>query len=330
MQSSSESPKMTRVTYHRPQSGLIGAPALVAAFFARPKVLALVCIAALAGAGWVYLGLMVASAVGAGHGGALGPGMGLLDYFLNPGGADGLTRAMIDALCRPTFGAAQAVHFGMPSSAHWSVTDFALVLVMWCAMALAMMLPTAGPMVVTYAEIADTAARKGQYAVSPLVIASGYTAVWLGFAVAVTVLQWVLKQAALLDPAMATTSGLFSGVVFVGAGLYQFSALKHACVTQCQRPFPFFFANWTTSISGVWRLGVRQGLFCLGCCWAMMLVMFAVGLMNVLWMAGLGVVMTLEKVSTTTRFSRIIGVVFVGIGVALIVSSVAAHWPARA
>lgn len=329
MQSPSESPKMTQVTHRRPQSGLTGAPALVAAFFARPKVLALVCVAALAAAGWVYLGLMVASAVGAGHGGALGPGMGLLDYLLSPGEADSLTRAVIDALCRPTFGAAQAAHFGMPLSDSWSATDFALILVMWCAMALAMMLPTAGPMIVTYAEIADTAARKGEHAVSPLVIAGGYTAVWLGFALAATVLQWGLTQAALLDPAMATTSGLFSGVVFVGAGLYQFSALKHACVTQCQRPFPFFFANWTTSARGVWGLGVRQGLFCLGCCWAMMLVMFAVGLMNVLWMAGLGVIMTLEKVATTTRFSRIIGAAFIAVGVVLIAASVAAHWPAQ-
>lgn len=320
---------MTQTAQRQPQEALTGAPALVAGIFARPKVLALACIAALAGAGWLYLALMAASAVQAGHGAALGPGMGLLDFLLSPGGGDRLTRALIDALCQPTFGTSQVTHFGMPSSGHWSATDFALIVAMWCAMALAMMLPTAAPMIVTYAEIADAAARKGEYAVSPLVIAGGYTAVWLGFALAATALQWGLTRAALLDPAMATTNRLFSGVVFVGAGLYQFSALKYACVTQCQRPFPFFFVNWTASVRGVWRLGLRQGLFCLGCCWAMMLVMFAVGLMNIVWMAGLGVIMTLEKVAATTRFSRIIGGVFIGIGAALIASSVAAHWPAR-
>ena len=91
-----------------------------------------------------------------------------------------------------------------------------------------------------------------------------------------------------LDSGMASASGLFSGAIFIGAGVYQFSALKHACLTQCQNPFPFFFANWATTPRGVFRLGVKQGLYCLGCCWAMMLVMFAVGVMNVVWMAALG------------------------------------------
>ena len=107
---------------------------------------------------------------------------------------------------------------------------------------------------------------------------------------------------------MASASGLFSGAIFIAAGVYQFSALKHACLTQCQQPFPFFFANWATTPRGVFRLGLRQGLFCLGCCWAMMLVMFAVGVMNVVWMAGLGIVMTLEKIGTGKRFTHAIGV----------------------
>ena len=104
---------------------------------------------------------------------------------------------------------------------------------------------------------------------------------------------------------MAAAGALFSGALFVGAGLYQFSALKHACLTLCQRPFPFFFANWTTEPRGVFRLGLRQGLYCLGCCWAMMLVMFAVGAMNVVWMAALGIVMTVEKMTATTARSAV-------------------------
>jgi predicted metal-binding membrane protein len=137
-------------------------------------------------------------------------------------------------------------------------------------------------------------------------------------------------RVSLLDPAMASASPLFSGAVFIAAGLYQFSALKHACVTQCQRPFTFFFANWTAEPRGVFRLGVRQGLYCLGCCWAMMLLMFAVGVMNVVWMTALGAAMTIEKIGTTTRFSRALGIVFILVGAALILASVMAHWPARA
>lgn len=260
--------------------------------FGRPKLLALVCIAVLVAAGWIYLGLMVAGMSGIG---------------------------LLEALCQPSFGA----------QGGWSAAQAGLVLSMWCAMALAMMLPTAGPMILTYTELAETAARKGEPATSPLILTAGYVLVWLGVAVALAALQMLLVRIAILDPAMATASPLFSGAVFIGAGLYQFSALKHACVTQCQHPFRFFFANWTADPRGVFRLGFRQGLYCLGCCWAMMLLMFAVGVMNVIWMAALGAVMAIEKVNTTTRFSRVLGAVFVLIGIAFIVTSVIAHWPMK-
>ena len=124
-------------------------------------------------------------------------------------------------------------------------------------MTLAMMLPTAGPMILTYAEIADTAARKREPVVSPLILTAGYVAVWLGFALAAASLQWVLARAGLLDG--GSVGRLVGGTIFLGAGLYQFSALKQACLTLCQRPFPFFFSNWTTERSGVLRLGLRQG-----------------------------------------------------------------------
>ena len=193
-----------------------------------------------------------------------------------------------------------------------SASDLVLLLPMWAAMTLAMMLPTAGPMVLTYAEIADTAARKHEPVVSPLVLTAGYAAVWLGFALAAAVMQAMLTRAALLDAGQAGV--LLSAALFLGAGLYQFSALKRACLRLCQRPFPFFLANWTTQARGVFRLGLRQGLYCLGCCWALMLLMFALGAMNVLWMAALGMLMTIEKLTSTPRFARAIGIVFIAVG----------------
>ena len=194
--------------------------------------------------------------------------------------------------------------------------ELALVFAMWVAMTLAMMLPTAAPMVLTYAEIADTAARKGEPAASPLSLTAGYTAVWIGFAAVATALQFALTQFALIDAGRANT--WLAGAIFLAAGLYQFSKLKHACLTQCQRPFPFFFANWTAEPCGVFLLGLRQGLACLGCCWAMMLVMFAAGAMNVIWMAALGVLMTVEKMTTTARFSHAVGIAFVAIGLGVV------------
>jgi predicted metal-binding membrane protein len=200
----------------------------------------------------------------------------------------------------------------------WS--DLALTAPMWMAMTLAMMLPTAGPMILTYAEIADTAARKREPVVSPLILAAGYVAVWFGAALLAASLQLALARAGLLEG--GSVGRLIGGTIFLGAGLYQFSTLKQACLTICQRPFPLFFANWTTETTGVLRLGLRQGLVCLGCCWAMMLVMFAVGAMNVVWMAALGVLMTTEKLTTTPRFSEVVGFAFAAIGFGMIVSSV--------
>jgi predicted metal-binding membrane protein len=292
---------------------------------ARPLPVAIACLVVLAGLGWVYLVLMVADWVARGDAAALGPGMGVFDVLIDVlgrrGEGDLIGRALLAALCRPSFGA---------QSLGANLSAGALLLTMWSTMTLAMMLPTAAGMIATYAQIADTAARKGEPAVSPLVLTGGYVGVWLGFAVVASILQMALTRLALLDPAMGAASPLFSGAIFLAAGAYQFTALKHACLTRCQRPFPFFFANWTTAPSGVFRLGVRQGLDCLGCCWATMLVMFAVGVMNVVWMAGLGLVMGAEKLATSARLSRVIGVIFLAIGAGLVLSSIAAHWPRAA
>ena len=280
-----------------PAAGRLGA------VFARPKRLAVICVIVLVSLGWLYLGILTASMAGPGD-----------SWAMNTWAA----------ICGSTFGVAL-----MPDGV-WGVTGFALVALMWGAMTLAMMLPSAAPMILTYAEIADTAARKGEHVVSPFVLAGGYTAVWFGFAAAATLAQYALTRAALLDPSMAAVNGLFSGAIFIVAGLYQFSELKNACLRQCRSPFPFFFTNWATTPRGVFKLGLRQGLFCFGCCWAMMMVMFAVGVMNVVWMAALGIVMTLEKMGTGKRFTYAIGVLSIAAGLAFIVSSVIAHWPGRA
>ncbi|WP_111418867.1 DUF2182 domain-containing protein [Rhodoplanes roseus] len=284
---------------------------------ARPVVVALACLVVLAGLGWVYLGLMVAGMAGTGSAAAMGPGMGLFDLITGGVPLDGFAKALAEAICSPSFG-----HHG------GGAAELVTLAGMWSAMALAMMLPTAGPMILTYAEIAATAARRGEPTVSPVALIVGYAGVWLAFALVAAAVQAGLARLALLDPAMSSASPLFSGAVFVGAGVYQFSPLKYACVTRCQRPFPFFLLHWTSRAGGVVRLGMRQGLLCLGCCWAMMLVMFAVGVMNVVWMALLGIVMGAEKIAVTTRFSKAIGVVFLLIGAWMIGDAVVAHWPA--
>jgi predicted metal-binding membrane protein len=263
--------------------------------FARPKVLAGLCVVVLAGLGWFYLGLLLAGVEGnlAGFG-------------------------LVQALCSPL------------QDTPWNARDVAVVASMWCAMTFAMMLPSAAPMILTYAEIADTAARKAERIISPFVLTAGYAAVWIGFSVVAALVQISFMRVALLDQGMTSTNGLFSGAIFIVAGGYQFSALKHACLTRCQQPFPFFFTNWATTRAGVFRLGLNQGSYCLGCCWAMMLVMFAVGFMNVIWMAALGIVMTTEKMLSGRRFTYAVGTVLIAIGTGIVLAALATHWPMRA
>lgn len=246
---------------------------------ARPRIVAFGCIAVLTTAGWAALALMAA-------------------------GTAGTADSWLDGLCRAT-----------PLSASASllvlIAEFAIVFGMWAAMILAMMLPTAAPMILTYAEIAETAQRKGEPIVSPSVLIVGYLAVWLGFALLAALLQMTLARAWAFEPTPTLPAALVSAAMFLVAGLYQFSPLKRACLTRCQRPLPFFFVHWKTSAAGVFGLGLRQGAFCLGCCWALMLLMLTAGTMNLVWAAVLGVVMTVEKLTTSVRFSYGVGLILV-------------------
>jgi predicted metal-binding membrane protein len=204
-----------------------------------------------------------------------------------------------------------------PGALASGVADAPVILGMWGAMMLAMMLPSAAPMILTYAEIADTAGRKRIAVVSPVVLAAGYLVVWLAFALVAAALQLVLGKTLAIDVASGALGRSMSAGLFVVAGLYQFSALKQACLRQCRSPFSFFFLNWKTTARGVFGLGVKQGLYCLGCCWAAMLLMFAVGTMNVVWMAVLGTAMTTEKLIASTRLSQGGGVILIAAGIGL-------------
>ncbi len=177
----------------------------------------------------------------------------------------------------------------------WSRQSLIAAALMWTAMVLAMMLPSAAPMLATYMDIADAAQEKAMHVPSPFLLAAGYISVWLGFSLAMIVLQAVLQEQGLLGADEALTHPLAAAAVLGLAGAFQFTAFKHSCLRKCAHPMPWFLANWRDTPSGVFAMGFRQGLHCLGCCWALMLVMFAAGLMNLFWMAAIGLVMIAEK-----------------------------------
>lgn len=196
----------------------------------------------------------------------------------------------------------------------------ALVL-MWFLMAVATMLPSAAPLIRTYCEIADTARIKGEPAVHPLVLVAGYLTTWLGASVGFTLLTLAIYAFAgsgrMLDPAI----GIAGGAALLVAGLYQFSGLKQACLEKCRNPFSILFANWSAKPARIFRLGLEQGAWCLGCCWALMLLMFAVGAMNVFWMALIGLFTLIEKQTTGRVVSRVAGAILLVWAAALLLVS---------
>lgn len=192
---------------------------------------------------------------------------------------------------------------------------------MWLLMAIATMLPSAAPMIRTYCEIADTAQIKREPAVHPLILVAGYLSVWLVasamFAALTLAIHAFASSGQMLDPLV----GIAGAAALSIAGLYQFSWLKEVCLDKCRNPFSVLFANWSARPIRILRLGMKQGLWCLGCCWALMLVMFAVGVMNVFWMALIGLFSLVEKQTAGNLPTRLAGAILLVWAAALLVVS---------
>jgi predicted metal-binding membrane protein len=149
----------------------------------------------------------------------------------------------------------------------------------------------------------------------------GYLAVWSLFSVGAVVLQFLLERAALLSPMMESTSILLAGAILIMAGLYQWTPLKSSCLTQCQSPLDFVMANWRSGRAGAFQMGFRHGIYCVGCCWVLMLLLFVGGVMNLAWIAGLAVYVLVEKIFTGHWISRATGVAFIVWGLATLAST---------
>lgn len=182
-----------------------------------------------------------------------------------------------------------------PPAAEWTAGFFALMLFMWAVMMAAMMLPSAAPMVLSFATIAARRRERGQAYVPTAVFAAGYLAVWTAFSVAATALQWGFQALGLVDDMMENSSLPFAGGLLLLAGAYQWSALKFACLAKCRSPLEFILAEWREGAAGALAMGLRHGLYCLGCCWALMLLLFAAAVMHLAWVGALAALVALEK-----------------------------------
>lgn len=177
----------------------------------------------------------------------------------------------------------------------WTAGSVASSFLMWVAMMAAMMLPSTAPTIDAFGTIARRRRARRQPYTPTLIFVGGYLLVWCGFSAVATVAQWLLYRAALLTPAMQNTSPLLAGMTLLIAGFYQFTPMKMACLRDCRGPLGFIVAEWREGHLGALTMGARHGLSCLGCCWALMSLMFCVSVMDLRWAAGLAVYAAAEK-----------------------------------
>ena len=185
-----------------------------------------------------------------------------------------------------------------PSIRAWAPADFAFMFAMWAVMMVGMMTPSVAPVLLLYAGVGRKAAESGTPFASTGWFFAGYLAVWTAFSALATLAQWALTTLALLTPMMAASSATLGGIVLIAAGLYQWTPLKESCLRSCQAPLAFLMAHggFRDQPLGALRLGIAHGGYCLGCCFALMALLFVGGIMNVLWIAGLTILVLLEKI----------------------------------
>ena len=211
--------------------------------------------------------------------------------------------------------------FMMPADMPWQALEFVLVFAMWIVMMVGMMTPSATPMFLTYARIGRQIEALSRPLAATVWFAVGYFLVWVGFALLATLLQWALDRSALLDFTMTTTSSVLGGLLFVSAGLYQWTSLNELCLAQCQRPFEFVMRHggYRRDARGSVMLGLRHGAYCVGCCWTLMALLLVGGVMNLLWIVLLALLAFLERVPSMGRLiARLAGIVLIAAGAWLV------------
>lgn len=210
----------------------------------------------------------------------------------------------------------------MPSTAPWGITELLVAFSMWSVMMVGMMIPSAAPMLLLFRNVHDKKREAGgpTLPLTLIFFVAGYLAVWIGFSGVASLAQWALHERAWSSARMAVAGSTLAGALLMVAGVYQLTPLKRACLMRCQSPMAFLMTHWREGSSGALRMGIRHGIYCLGCCWALMCVLFAVGIMNLAWVALLTAFILVEKfVPFGARVARVGGVILVAGGALILV-----------
>jgi predicted metal-binding membrane protein len=197
---------------------------------------------------------------------------------------------------------------GMAHTEPWAAADAGLAAIMWAVMMVAMMLPAAAPMILVCATV--NRKRRESPGAAPYVNTTlfvlAYLAVWGAFSVAAALAQWALHAAALLSEDAMQAAPLAGAVLLAAAGIYQVTPLKYACLARCQTPIGFLLGEWRDGNRGAMVMGLRHGLFCLGCCWVLMALLFVGGVMNLAWVAAIAAFVLIEKLLPAGRLVSVI------------------------
>lgn len=251
---------------------------LIESLARRPQGVALFAILVTAAAAWLYL-------LGAGRIPALMTGMDMADMDM--------------------------AHAVQPAP-----RDAVLLFVMWSVMMVAMMLPSAAPMILLFSRVGAARSTRGERHTGVVFFAVGYLLVWFGFSGVAAGLQWTLHSLAVLSADMRAISPFATGVIMIGAGVYQWLPLKQSCLRQCRSPFSFMATSWREGRAGALQMGLGHGVFCVGCCWTLMALLFVGGVMNLAWVAAISILVLIEKVVPAgVIIGRVAGVCLIGAGI---------------
>ena len=203
----------------------------------------------------------------------------------------------------------------------WMFSDFFLLFMMWSVMMIAMMTPSILPMLMLYTTLNSRKKIQGQDSASPMILLSGYLLSWILFSLFITLPQYFLHTNGYLNMMMEPMHAALAAFVLILAGIYQFTPYKDACLNVCQSPLSFLTNNWQDGKLGAFIVGYKHGFYCVGCCWALMLTLFALGVMNILWVIVLTIFVLLEKVSYNYPmiYRRAVGTFLIIWGLVLVV-----------
>jgi len=208
-----------------------------------------------------------------------------------------------------------------PSQGSWMLKDFMLLFIMWSVMMIAMMTPSILPMLLLFTTLNSRNKDNGKEANSTMILLSGYLFSWVLFSLVITFPQYAMHTSGLLNPMMEPTHAYLGTVMLCLAGIYQFTPFKDACLTVCQSPLSFLMNNWKDGKLGTFIVGYKHGFYCIGCCWALMMTLFALGVMNIMWVMILTLFVLFEKLAykRPILYRQVTGIFFIGWGIFLVV-----------